>query len=283
MKANILTLAITLTVGIILAGSLLMPVINDAATDEKYTNALSSETTYRLELVDPTTTTIEITTDSNNSLITVGGKSFPIDATHEAAILMDGAYFRFAIVSDALSTIYAKEGSTTQATTTDDATLVIDNGDAEFTAGTTTFSCTVDEFLFLPNNKGEYYLRAPTQGPQYINSIQDIYVSGITNNKMVWGKGNTLTDGTNTYKAVLTSSVTLAEGSTNVYEMPTMKDYRMMDNGTGYYPNRVVVPVNVEGTSESWLSNSTLLYAIPILIIIGLVMGAVSFISTRRD
>lgn len=283
LNNKLVTTIITLTVVVIAVATILMPVINNASSDETYTNVLEAGTTYALDIIEPSNSNVEITTDITNSKLLVNGQEYIIDSTHEAAIMMDGGYFRFASVNDALTTLYAYQGMNAQASTTNEATVTILNGDVAFNSGSISQSWNTNDFIFIPSTSGEYYLRAPTNGPQYINSINDIYVSAITNNKLVWGHGNTLTDGTDSYEAVLTSNVQLVDGSTNVYELPDMKSYRMMDGGSGFYPSRVIVPASVEGTSEGWDSAAALLQAIPVLLIVSLVLGTIGLITVRRE
>ena len=70
MKANILTLAITLTIGIILAGSLLMPVINDATETERTITNLGDY--YVLENPDEATITYA------DSVLTINDEVIPV-------------------------------------------------------------------------------------------------------------------------------------------------------------------------------------------------------------
>lgn len=276
-RNNLLALTIALTVGIIVAGSVLMPVLNDASSDEHYSNALDSDAVYKLKLLDPTAT-VTISVDMSTSVMTIGDTTFTIDATHEAYIASDHAWFRVYVPSST-TVQYRIDGMDANATTTSNCTITFANGSATFSSGSTALTWTTSEFLFVPSVYGTYGLRSPSEGPQYVNSINDIYVCGVTNNKLVWGQGSTLTDGSNSYEAVFTSAVSLVDGSTNVYEMPTQKDYRMQDGGSGYYPNRTIIPLNISGTSESWDNISSLLGAIPVLIIASLVISAVAIIK----
>lgn len=93
MKANLLTLVITLTVGIILAGSLLMPVINDNTdTTKTYTNlgmpyaeAVSGET-HTI-----TVTSSEITSDGE----TIDQTLFPGEFGHYTLVYGSDGFVRF--------------------------------------------------------------------------------------------------------------------------------------------------------------------------------------------
>ena len=74
MKTNLLTLVVTLTVGIILAGSLLMPVLTDATTTEK---TFVNDGYYRLSETDGETVIIWDTANTPYT-ITVNGVDFDL-------------------------------------------------------------------------------------------------------------------------------------------------------------------------------------------------------------
>lgn len=282
MKTSSMIVAIVMTsVVIILAGALLVPVVNDTSTDTTYSNTLDGSTTYVNKLVDPTDASITINIDPTNSLININGKDYPIDSSHAAIIMMDGGYFRF-WDNSGFKTGYAGGGVTSQATNSDSGTITIQNGTVEYTAGEVSLTWQSSDFVLLPDANGTYYVRYAAQGPQYINDIDDIYVASIANNKLVWGNGDTLTDGTNTYEAVLTSDVVQTSGTVDVYTLPTMKSYRMMDSGSGYYPAFVCVPVEVDGTTEGWENISNLLSVIPVMVVVSAVIAAVAIFLKRE-
>ena len=281
MEMKIVAISVSVVVSVILLAGVLMPVIEDASSDVKYSNELSTSITYKNELIKPANTSITVEIDPTNSLIKIGTTEYPINSEHNAYIITDGGYFRF-WDNSGFMTGYAGGTATSQATNRTAGTITIENGLITYVSGDVEISWQSSQFILLPNVNGNYYVRTANDGPQYVNDIGDIYVSSIVNNRLVWGNGNTLTDGSNTYEAVLTSDATLVDGTVNVYSLTNMKTYRMMENGTGYYPAFVCVPTEIEGTSEGWENISSLLAVFPILIIVSILVG-VLVIFTRRS
>ena len=299
MKTNILTLVVTLTLGIILCGSLLMPVITDAqddltvtktndygifakVADEDLTMSASlSNSVWSWTVND---TTVEYPVDN-----TVGR---PILVTDTINVMIDGS----AIIVSAPSSRYT--GQTSFTATLEDGTLT-----ANFTNGSTPRELVSEPaWAFYSSDSGNYrsfYLTSSSTLPNatvYYTDLNEIYGSSflITTSKFFSFKGNEVTyytssSTTETITAEVTpDNVSGTQTMKSLYVSRTAGDYAFtVDNsGNDYtaHPWMFIVPYSVTSDAVANPEAMSALYgAIPILFIIGLVLAATGALYMRRN
>lgn len=296
MKTNILTLAITLTVGIILAGSLLMPVLSDATTTEKtFTNSGA----FFMTDADDTYT---LTYDPSGKFIVNGediaftelpsGERVTIISTEEFLL-------RFAVGSNvnyALAFIDATHwGDICKDTQAYSTTLTFNNGTLTISAnGTdTTYTYTSDSFRGIAKNGG--YVMTLANTPTKVNSDTTIIVGNGLTQVTTWHdrfyiegtvENMTVTAPTGITISDITVNSTPIEGYIDLVEFTSIQ-FKATDgeNDTDATYNRVIVPAEVTAELSQHLAPGeiAILNALPILIITALVVMAAGALYLKRD
>ena len=301
-KTNLLTLVVTLTVGIILAGSLLMPVLSDATTTERtFTNdgksyiKTDSNGIYTLTW-DPA--------DPENAI--VNGESFtiwsPEDGTKNISIVMipEIGILRYNHGPNAGDFISIQAVGFAYSFT-QSFTLTYENGTYTF-VGATTVTGTSDAIYAIGPN-GDFVLKNPTDAA-YVNPDSEIIGMGVTT-VTFWNNGFQVSgtaDDIEVYvynlgsgtSAIVTSDVesdytvlskyldlsTIKQVTFTATATPTEGDPVVKDCTYNYF----LVPYNVTAELSQHLDPAeiTLLNALPILIIIGLVLAGVGAIFIRN-
>lgn len=300
---NVLTLAITLTLGVILAGSLLMPVLADAQNSLTVTNTNDYGIFASAGADEALTITCSINEeDSSKWDWTVNGVTiqYPVIATDYKPVLMTDS-INVGIDNDgdmiiATNTNGRFTGQTILSLTLEDGVLT-----GTSSAGGSSphsYNLTYD-WAFYASESGDYrsfYLLATQDIDVYYTDINDIYGSNFvfTTNKFYSFHGADVkyfaTSGTAT-EISATVNADAVRGTQNMKVIDLARnsgDYTfVIDNsGTDYtvHPWMFIVPYSV--TSDA-LANpgaiSALYGAIPVLFIVGLVVAALGAISLRKN
>lgn len=294
MKANILTLAITLTVGIILAGSLLMPVISDATETE---NTFTNTGLYYMSYVPEN--------DSHELVFTPGtgwtfdGEAFT-DVPNDSTIIgTDDLVIR----GDGRARgLFSSAGSTAIDLVITDTTLV-------GTFGTQSVNVTYDKIIIAVPDKSDLVMKAGTTTAYVLKdstieaygytSIQ--YSEGGQNNAVFHIEGN-IDDGF-TITASPSGNVTINYSIENIttdeeavttyiglYKITTIEfDIVVTDDDADYTThctyNRFIVPAEVTAELANHLNSGeiAILNALPVLIIVALVVMAAGALYLKRD
>lgn len=295
MKTNILTLVITLVVGIILTGALLAPVLSDSqeALYEKETNTgtillnpVEEEHTGSIALVDGVAT---FTIDGNALTQT-------IDTTkrHAAAI---GNNFMIGATGNNIAIDYW-DGTAAKHVTTG-----VESASFEIAADkTVTLKYTISEtettvnvpannWIFVANDNGtyiesdEYY-----GGSAYLNNLDQLYAGSWTfTNNYQFGMHNTevTVNGTTIDPANVVIDAVNENGFIKVnYSFTESKTYFTFDAaGTTKTANvfTVIVPATVQYMPESNQPIEALYGAILPIVIVSLVMVAIGAIVRSRE
>ena len=279
MKANILTLAITLTVGIILAGSLLMPVITDASTDE-----LTGDNAYYFRMSEIGDKTVTLSYDSTGNLPLIDGE-------HKTYTNSNGTNaINLAVISDSfiVSTTgslwyyyFVYEGVDYQiystATGAPGAIATIGNGEMQLYINETTSYTLPYTTCYIPDNSGDYAMCQEQFNGLFEKS--DVLVVSVTfraNHGVAIGNVDDLTtkfhatDGT-----VDTDTYTFEV----VYDTQTVGLTDLCK--TKYDSYRYIVPYEYHYQDDN--DYAALYSALPVLVIVGLVLAATPAIILRRD
>ena len=278
MKTNILTLAITLVVGIILAGSLMMPVITDASTDDKTANNLYYN---RMSELGDGSVTLTYTTDDGrlfNGETPAFTKSDGTTATDLAIIAdtfiiisYDGMWYYYFI--DDLGAVVQVYST---ATGGNGAVATIEDGTMTLTRGTTVNTVTYTK-CYIPDNEGTY---ANCRGSTYYGLVPE--TTSIYYVKAARADCGVATGPVND----LTTSFHLTDGvnDTETYTFTASYDSETIGNTTLCKITTLdmyIVPLEYHYNEDN--GYAALYSAIPVLVIVGLVLAATSVIIVRRD
>ena len=281
MKTNLLTLAVTLTVGVILAGSLLVPVISDATDDQvEFTN----DGTYRMSPVGDKTVVFHTV----NGAYTINDVSFtkanqPIIQNDTAMFYgTTGSYagYEYLITSDGYNR-YHVAGTTdfTMSFNGEDKTVTL----TSVIGGTTytnTYEYTNEVYYADPN--GAYVWLGSLTGTVYVGDD--------------WSRFNCWSDGDTDFYSVMGDVVkhngALDDDATISKDLAPieyidgvsiLESYSITINDTEINCRGFILPYKVVGTDVKKLGEySELLNALPVLVIIGLVLAALGAIVVRN-
>ena len=297
MKANILTLAITLTVGIILAGSLLMPVISDATTTEKtFLNKGYYEMTYT-EADD-----VSMTWDSTDPhKVTVNDVVIDLPATADLPgpiniICGDDWFIRY--TGTGLQ-FYPSTGSSVNAGSGVDMTVTASEGTVTITtnAEPAVTKTAYYTFLYVVSENGAYVMKN-TNEAAYVHKDSEIYGIGrstVTGGYVKIKITGSIDDGF-TASEVGSSAYTFGDITVNyTTESEYIDLYRLSslqfavtdssENTSNLTYSYFIVPASVTSELTNHLSNGeiAILNALPILIIVALVVMAAGALYLKRD
>lgn len=296
MKTNILTLVFTLVVGVILAGSLLMPVISDAqhARDTTYTNdaPYSYGKIYDFSENDLDDTIIISVCKTGERSITINGETHNV-SSYQPVVMSDAFTIRY--YNTSMNFVTPSAGSKTIT----EATITISGGVATFTdvLNTSGTEITIDPepitWAFVHDSNGDYSGLITENGITAYAHKNEIYTSNwiTTTSEYFSGKAGddfvTITDGTDSTTAAINWG---GEYQNNgVYKLTlssTSDDYTFVVDNAGedytVHPFMVCVPKTVVGTPDDASGINALYGAIPVMVIVALLMTAVGAIALRR-
>ena len=285
-KTNLLTLVITLTVGIILAGSLLMPVIANAQegvgptttfTNTGYGQVYVTEVTEDTTLVyDGTTLTINAT-----DIATFGSRcSF----TADTAFMYHGS---------SGSKIFAWTGTSYENPSFTEYTATIDVDDKTITvvgmvdSVETTIECPYT-WCYVTAAAGDYLsIDSNFARDYYIRSIDDVKSVEYNNSGFVFSSNGAVLEVNGTEQGTVNYTVQDVSGY-NIQTIHVEKtiansglSYTYNDNN--YSVHWTIVPYKVTGNELQDLPARELLSVIPILIVVALVVGATGAVFVKRE
>lgn len=295
MKTNLLTLVVTLTLGVILCGSLLMPVIDDiqmtSGTPVTYTNVGLSVNPYHYDYVD----SIDFTAtagDSNWTDITINGQEITLISDNMLAVISDVFSLQIGATgklewSLSEETIIAGSYSNSEGT----LKITFANGEFEVVGGTTgTLHSGEYSWVVTYVEDGSYVAKNSNPTGAYCDGKADnfilyssIYTTGDLDTFYSYGKG-VLSLGVSTYTGSVNLTTTLVDGTTDIYKVSTcnitITDPDSEDSET-FTPYRALIKETITGHSTSGAAHS-LYAAIPIILIIGLVLAGVGAIGFKN-
>ena len=301
-KTNLLTLVVTLTVGIILAGSLLMPVISDATeTERTFTNdgyfrmtELESDTNTTIEWDHTVPEVISVNDEDCDLSMLPIGKQVTIVGSDKMIIRYDHRDATNTVVQVFTAAGYfavSVAGAT-------DLSITLSGFDITATDGTNTRSVTATKGVYAEPT-GDWIMKQSETAAYVHTSDSVIILAGITQmntNIGVYATG-TIEDGLD-YTFVPTSgsppTVTFGDTTFNYSEVANFNDlvtltnctFDITENDTSSEANYsyFLVPYKVTAERSQHLNDGeiALMNALPILVIIGLVLAAVGAIFIRN-
>lgn len=292
MKTNILTLAITLTVGIILAGSLLMPVISEATETEKTFN--NEGYYYMTDLGEDSITYV-----FDGSKWTINDVVVDIDITDlttivaaENVIIRANGYFR---------------GTTTINASALNLTVTADSitGTATVSGNTQTINLSLDVYYCAVTEPTGYVL-SKYNTPTYLHKDSDILADGQSaytpSASAVFRIEGNINDGFTVTPALASITVTdvkcnytVIDEYIDLYRVDSITFKSVYNSGTPSDPSddvvrdqtysSYVVPASVTSEMTNHLNSGeiAILNALPVLIIAALVLMAAGAIILKRE
>lgn len=289
MKTKIITLTISLTVGIILVASLLFPVLEDMEKDYKVTNAFGNLATLDEDGDDAISgvfdnTGIEINSQKwTRSDLTYNWTSPIVADTFviKTLVMADSISAQFACIINGTSTVISSNIASITVTADDGSAAVV----ITYSNSNPDTSLTIPyNWVAYMNGNGDHVIQTlPWSGTfeyrAYYNSMNDIRGADYKSSTFYSYVGDDVTYGTTSY----TSSATTADvsGVVNVHYMDN--DGANLVFNSNIYIGVLVVPLTVYGTTEAMDTYAGLLNVIPLLLLVGILVAAVGYIMVRRN
>lgn len=297
MNNKLIPIVLTLVVGIILAGSVLMPVLNDAkktiGDEVTYTNSMTSSNQYRYDYVDSLELTATASeTDGVSYDFVINGKEITLIGDYMLAVASDGIVIQIGTAGQfAYSTYmetYASEPNLSP-TTYPEVTLTMSEGAWSLKAGDTTLKDGTYTWIVTYKDDGRYVAHNSSVVGAYCHETPSdfiVYGGGYTSGDLdtfySYGQGK-LTVAVSDYEGTLNWNTTLVDGTTDVYKVTTCNiTISDGENDETYTPYRCLYLYEVTGHEAGGASYS-LLGAIPVMVIVALIMGAVGMIVVKRN
>lgn len=296
MKTNLLTLVITLTLGVILAGSLLMPVIESAqtATSDTINNDVSEGMTFRLDGNDDynlTTTSSVRAWLINGTTVDMYNAGGALAITDKCRFEKSGGYValydatgsRIANLSTVTNTVVLEYTAETKVFT---VTTYTGTGESAELANTYTYN--VENILYyIPG--GDYGAIQTGGDPDvtyYVNDISQVIAGGAYTtgdlDTSYFAEGTTVYVGNSSYTA--TGTATTVKEYTDAIKGSsfsiTVTDGEASETFTPY---TVFVPLKIVAHTEEQNAQIALYGVLPILVIVGLVVSAIGAIVIKRE
>ena len=298
MKTNVLTLIITLVVGIILAGSLLVPVLNDATkTSDTFTN-------NGLYYVDSLGENESVTYSCDSNGAYVDGVAITGDYATGYSGGASIAYTENLVIRWGGTGSFALRGAYWAYTSGAEASITF-NGNGTYTGnyGDTEINGTYSEFYGLVLSETDRVMTAST-GHKYVNASSEINVSGLTNctnigSFIVFNVSGSITDGITivgynqttgaelelTYTNVEVNKTEVA-GYVDLYDVTSITfdvtDTNDKTDSVTYTVFTIPTKVTAELSEHLTPGQISLMGAIPVMVIVALLMAAVGAIALRR-
>ena len=311
MEGNkLLTLLVTITVGIIFIGALLAPVIEDnSETEKKYTNDGFFNATY---LNDKSTDVLSYDY-TNPTILTINGNDVDmssIDSSYSSVTVAfsDKWFVRYVITTNTIY-LYETDTVTSPATFTiapedeKNVTLTCSNGTATFVVGEDTYTKTIsgDGLIISSSEKAEYVMKKSATAA-YVNGDSLVYGAGRTDRAL----GVTATSYNAIFKAsvddgvsaigfspntytITDSSVTATDISGSVLDLYELTKFTISitdgeNNGTVTY-NQIFVPrvITAELSQHLDAGEIAILAAVPLMAIAALVLLVVRYFVAGRN
>lgn len=281
---KILVVAITLTVGVILVGAVLSPVISDANKTLEADEAVQSNIENRMSKVDSFT----IGWDSTNKVISVNGTTYPDMPSGKVLLVSDKMMIRSTSLNNVISLgIWAEgEASDSISNASKDITISLTDGDISFVHGspavTDTFTAS---YAYVYDENGDY---AATQ-EGYTTSVKvntgDNVV--IFQNGAWWKKTYTPAVIVASPETITSTTVEYAASATTGTETDLTVEFEASDFDeltlVSCSPTVLSVIAPYEYTAYESNAYSELLNPIVLIVIVAILMVAVGAIMIRRE
>ena len=294
MNNKILTLVITLTLGIILTASLLVPIINDAQDGQRITY---NNVGLNANLVGNESVTY---TWEAGTGITIGDDVIAANQSANGPNVLffsDSGWMKTNFAST-VATYYEFDGTINAISNITAATITVDPATKTITISNVTASTTVDdtsfnysEWALIPAVSGDYVFWAPYSTSKVMHQDDDAKIYAAYNSGGTWAVS--FANGAQTTKTGTVEYTTNFDGAP-IEGYEGIVDYSVGSNATDGYTITVsdtaayAQVMAFERSATGVAANNgneiiSLLGVLPILVIIGLVLMAVRAITLRNE
>lgn len=292
----------TLVVGVILAGALLMPVINDTTATERTFKNLGY---YSLDVAkaDPADT-ITIEFDHTKPLVlTVNGEEISMPKQIVTFVGSNDIMVRYFYNNDTRVSVHAYIGSTNNGVYADswndqDMTITISEGTVTASNGSTTRQSTPTSDIYcISAESGEYVMKPYDQTAKLKGDSKFIAIGRTavnSSNVCLYAEG-TITEGVPNidvfYKSAETTTAnveinaTPVTGYVNLYTFDNFTfDLTQGEDTVVATYSAIIIPAEVTAELSQHLNNGeiALINTIPVMVIVALLMVAIGAIALRR-
>lgn len=293
MENKGITVVITLVVGIILAGSLLVPVLKDASASA---DTITNDGYYEMKKYTPADDVVLTWDYADPAVFIVNGETIPFENNTEFAMsVMLGAPFAVRCVSGNLTCQFYGNGSyVTGNETYPNVTVTYSGGQINATNGTASKAISNVDQVYCIASSGDYVMKDSNK-PAYLKTDSEIFATGLT-----WFGSQVLV--TNIVGDVenltytLNAGYTLGDKTVNYSEDAIHLDTIKLDNivfdvtnPSGVHStvtfSYFVVPHEIiaDRTNPLDSSSATILMVIPIIFIVSLLVVAVSAVRAKNN
>lgn len=297
-KMNVLTLVITLVVGVVLCGAMLVPVINDVTeTERTFDNTAYGY--YQMKEFE-----VGDKWERDGTTWTLNGETLTTDASDTVSIIVSNNE----VVRQGGSirgTLFGSNNLTAAEVVTVDSVdkLIFNNGTTpyDYDSG------------YGATNDGDYILKTYTD-KAYVHGDTNLWATGVTGQAGTDSRGNlivhiegTINDGvTITVDKVnngLSSNIVVSDATINYETVSGYDDLYLIDTitftiTTDYTVDEVTTSITTNATYSTFVlpkeitaersvhltdGQNSLIGVIPIMVIVALLMAAIGVITLRRD
>lgn len=306
MNNKLIPIVLTLVVGIILAGAVLVPVLNDATTTHKtFSNAEGGYFTMALDSEDSEDYTLSWA-HATGGVLTINGVDFDAYATYGQAtisiVMGEDWIIRYNSANDNFAYCQYFNGTNRIGAydTTASFEMTASGGTATmtFTFNDSTTQSVTETYdkLYVINPDSEYLMKKPTT-KAYVLGSTEIFAEGMTQGSGIGTQlikiEGSINDGftvTAQDSAVTISNITSTQTEVNgyigLYQIEKIEfDITKNDSTVAATYNFFVVPTETSAELSEHLTPGqiALMGAIPILVIVALLMVAVGVVARRND
>lgn len=307
MNNKLIPLIMTLVVGIILAGSLLVPVLSDAQKTIGPETTLTNNSLIvlrELENGDVLECVRTVTGDTATDVWTLNGETVagPTGGANSwnVGLMSDGIYLAVNAESNsAVASWYSMNATTTNPSYLSgggssgahygivalDGTITIYSDYGSESPTTITTKTYTWGYVVCPYADGEYCAAVP-HGVGLVKSPDQVilcgaYTTGDLDTMYYYKDGQTYVSET-AYTMTANIATAVHTGTTDIYDATVSVDIANGDDVESFTPYRILVPYEVTGHKASGASYS-LLGAIPIIVIAALIVAAIGMVAVRRN
>ncbi|MDY0413044.1 hypothetical protein [Methanothrix soehngenii] len=281
-----------LAVCVMLVGSLLVPIISEAQDDQEvvYNNIINESTYSKLVDDDLDGVNMVIEWDTVTQVLTVDGSAITVSQWSNTLFVSDQGRIGFSKASGT-SELYI--GGMAAVILTGPVTATIASGVITVTCGVDSYTITPIEWLFVPDNEGNYknYANNDATKTLYVNGIDDIYFCGLISSQSIGlfgghGGSCTLWDVADDPSYDMTYTIERVQGYTDLYEFVPSSYAVSTEAGTNpdltpFSPYWLMVPLEITAHTDVNSSIIGLLGAIPVVVIAAILIYAVRPVLLR--
>lgn len=282
---NIAASSITIAIAVLIVISLAVPIVGGYDNKSYFNNNTGVYMT--MNVIEESDNDITIVIDHETGEIKTNGVTVPTAVGVTRPIITNNLYLYMKVGEAPIGWIYQ---FTTSAAVysfanglSDDMTITISNDELTFSYAVDGEDKTVTtsfDYICYPDDSGTYVLTSASSNPLYINSANDLYYASIENSSTVlcYGHGTAVT-----VNGVSATATITANNIADVSAVKSVSDITVpISNVDVDFSGSIVCKATVSGVNSQLELYGNLLNIVPLLLIVGVFIGAVSIIVMRE-